>query len=271
MRLRPFALVLRVTLSALPIAGAKGAEMPPEACSTAVQLGANGFEAEPARGSFDMSFEVTGLGLRSVRLHVPDAILPPRRAPLLIALHGAAGAGNAPLAAGFIRDAWTATADAGGFVLLAPIASGAQGGWAPSLDYPILAQAIAEVGARYPIDTRRIYLHGYSAGGHVAHDLGLYNPDYFAAYAVNAGVLQALAGPTAPNFAATMRRIRAQVRIGDGDTLLSPTAEDRLRFLAAGWSEPGDYQRVVFVGGHAFDASHTAPAWEFLCRRALLP
>lgn len=271
MPLRAIALRLLAALLSLDGAWAMGAELAPEACSAGVQLRANGFEAEPVRGSFDLAFEVAGQGQRSVRLHVPSAIQPPRRAPLLIALHGAAGAGNAPPAAGFMRDAWSATADLGGFIVLAPISSGAQGGWVPSLDYPILAQAIAEVRARYPLDARRLYLHGYSAGGHVAHDLGLYNPDYFAAYAVNAGVLQALAGASAPSYAATLRRIPAQVRIGDTDTLLPYTVDDRSRFLAAGWSEPGDYQRVVFAGGHSFDASHTGPAWDFLCRRALSP
>ena len=244
------------------------AELPPEACSTDALLGASGFEAEPVRGSFDLVVQVPNIGARTLRLHVPQALAPPRRLPLLIALHGAGGPGTAPAAASFMRDAWSAAAETGGFLVLAPIASGAQGGWVPAQDYAILAQAIAELQQAYPLDPARIYLHGFSAGGHVAHDLGLYNADYFAAYAVNAGVLEALAGSGAPPHAAGTRRVPLQVRIGQSDPLLPYTDDDRAQFLTAGWSEPGEYQRVVFAGGHTFDAGHTQPAWEFLCRRA---
>ncbi|HRQ65589.1 MAG TPA: hypothetical protein PKZ76_12140 [Xanthomonadaceae bacterium] len=259
--------VLFCLLASAALPGA--AELSDEACSTASTIFANGFAPGPPLGSFDMQVEVSGQGTRTFRVHAAASLMPPHRHALLITLHGAGGPGTAPAAASFMRDAWSATADAGGFLVLAPIASGAQGGWVPSLDYPALAAAIDALQALYPVDTRRRYLHGFSAGGHVVHDLGLYNANYFAAYVANAGVLDALAGANAP--AQALRHIPVQVRVGNSDTLLTYAQTDRNRFLAAGWSEPADYQLVVFAGGHSFDAGHTGPAWDFLCRRARLP
>ncbi len=257
--------VILVALCA--ISNAPAAELPQSACSTESSLFANGFDAIPQVGSFDLLVDVPGQGLRSFPLRVPASLLPPRRVALLISLHGAAGAGSAPAGANLMRDSWSAASDSGGFIVLAPIASGAQGGWVPSVDYPALAAAIAELQHRYPIDSRRVYLHGFSAGGHVVHDLGLYNADFFAAYVVNAGVLDAFAGASAPQ--AATRAIPLQVRVGSSDSLLAFAEADRARFLTAGWSEPDDYSLVEFAGGHVFDSSHSDPAWDFLCRRAL--
>ncbi len=258
-----------LALALAPVHVAIANELPAEACSTAVAAFASGFESAAPLGSFDLAVNVEGQGVRTFRVHAPASILPAGRVALLITLHGAGGPGTAPAAATFMRNAWTATADSGGFVVLAPIASGAQGGWVPSNDYPALSAAIDAITDLYPIDSRRRYLHGFSAGGHVVHDLALFNADYFAAYVANAGVLDALAGPNAPLLAA--REIPAQVRVGSSDTLLGHAQTDRNRFLNAGWIEPQDYQLVVFSGGHSFDASHTGPAWTFLCRRARLP
>lgn len=246
---------------------APASQLPQEACSTHSLLFASGFDATPQTGSFDLLVEVPDQGVRSFPLQVPASLMPPRRIALLISLHGAAGAGNAAAAATVMRDSWIATSESGGFITVAPVASGAQGGWLPSMDYPALAAAINELQRRYPIDMDRLYLHGFSAGGHVVHDLGLYNANYFAAYVVNAGVLDAFAGASAPLAAA--RQIPLQVRMGSSDSLLGFAQTDRGRFLAAGWTEPTDYHLVEFAGGHVFDASHTDPAWNFLCRRAL--
>lgn len=242
-------------------------ELPSQACGTESAGFANGFDAVPRAGSQDLLVTVPGRGVRSFPVRVPASITPPRRVALVITLHGAGGPGSAPAAAALMRDSWSATADSGGFIVLAPAASGSQGGWLAAVDYPALSAAISELQRLYPIDPRRLYLHGFSAGGHVAHDLALYNAHYFAAYVVNAGVLQAFAGATAPQ--AALRSLPVQVRMGSDDSLLAHARADRERFLAAGWREPDDYQLVEFAGGHDFDAGHAGPAWRFLCRRAL--
>lgn len=242
-------------------------ELPGEACGTESAGFANGFDAVPTPGSQELLVDVPGRGVRRFALRVPASLSSPRRVALLITLHGAGGPGSAPAAAAFMRDSWSATADNGGFIVLAPVASGSQGGWLAAVDYPALSAAIDELQRTYPIDPRRVYLHGFSAGGHVAHDLALYNTDVFAAYVVNAGVLQAYAGATAPQ--AATRDIPVQVRVGSDDSLLAYARADRSRFLAAGWREPDDYHLEEFAGGHDFDAGHTDPAWRFLCRRAL--
>ncbi len=249
--------------------GLGASELPPDACSTSTQLLSSGFEPAAPAGAFDRIIQVPGQGPRTVRVYVPSGVSEPRRAALLITLHGSGGAGTAPAAASAMRTAWAGTADAGGFIVLAPIASGAQGGWVPSQDYPLIAAALDALMADYPIDPQRLYLHGFSAGAHVTLDLALYNAGVFAAAVAQAGVLDALAGAQAPW--AAIRRIPVQVRVGTSDNLLPYAQTDRSRFLAAGWSEPDDYALVTFSGGHSFDSSHAPPAWTALCQRALLP
>jgi poly(3-hydroxybutyrate) depolymerase len=225
--------------------------------------------ASTATGSITLSVFVPALGAsRPFHLRVPPGYDAQRAWPLLVALHGSPGSpALADPAAQAVRDAWAARADAQGFIVLAPVASGpSAGGWNPPGDDAALALMQADVEQRYNIDRRRRLLWGFSAGGHYGHGVVLSDTPRWAAYAVNAGVLQAYAGIGAPSAAA--RRVPVSIRVGDVDPLQPLAQADASRFLSAGWQVDLDLRYGQFGGGHTYDAAEIDRQWDFLCRFA---
>ncbi|HFC30642.1 MAG TPA: hypothetical protein ENJ44_06330, partial [Oceanospirillales bacterium] len=162
-------------------------------------------------GSFSRTIFSQGQN-RTFYISIPPNYNPQIATPMMIAWHGAGGAGTAPAAAQSMRNYWKPTADANNFIVIAQAATGSSGGWVPNTDFPILSDILNDMENRYNIEKTRIYGHGFSAGGHVMHTLMLYNANEFAAYAVSAGVLEAHAGTSAPANAA--RIIPVYVSIG---------------------------------------------------------
>jgi poly(3-hydroxybutyrate) depolymerase len=248
-------------------------------------LFAHGFEDAPApwsRPSGGSGGVFPGNVLRSVfvpqtgavrdyYVHLPPQYDPSRAWPVVVALHGAGGAGTAPLAANPVRTTWSPAADASAFIVLAPIASGASGGWEPAGDTYGIRAALADLEAAYNVERSREYLWGYSAGGHFGHGLVLYDTARWAAYGVNAGVLQAYAGIEAPVDAAATRRVPVAIRIGGGDSLLPFAQADRVRFVAAGWIEGQGLAYTEFAGGHTYAPADAAATWAFACHFAVVP
>jgi poly(3-hydroxybutyrate) depolymerase len=199
--------------------------------------------------------------------------------PLVIVLHGAAGSQAAAAnAASSMRALWQSVAQNNGIVLMAPIASGAMGGWVPALDTPAIACALEEAERRYNIDRTRRTLWGFSAGGHYGHSIALGNATRFAAYAVNAGVLFALAcaPPAQPNscestLPAAGRRIPVGIRVGVADSLQAYAEDDAVRFDSAGWTPGADLVYSQFAGGHTVAVSDATWAWEWLAPWQLSP
>ena len=93
-------------------------------------------------------------------LYVPEYYTPDRAWPLIVALHGGSGNGRAFLWS------WLRDARAGGYILLAPTATGST--WAlqgRDTDTPNLARMLELVGTRYNIDPTHLLLTGMSDGG----------------------------------------------------------------------------------------------------------
>jgi poly(3-hydroxybutyrate) depolymerase len=186
-----------------------------------------------------------------------------------------------------VRNTWASVADANGFIVIAPVATGASGGWIapppnPS-DYSIFAAAMADAEAAYNIDTSRRIGWGFSAGGHVMHDV-MYNDfgapvsiDTFAAYSVSAGVLQGFAclGLTATQcnaiIAAASRHIPIDIHVGNSDTLLANATSDRNMFINNGWVLSQDLWFTTFTGGHVYASSQLLEAWTHLCPFQAMP
>jgi poly(3-hydroxybutyrate) depolymerase len=119
---------------------------------------------------------------RSYVVYVPAGAAKP--APLLVLLHPSRGRGLRFLAY------WRRMADAHGFVVVAPDSRDAHG-WSGTEDGPdFIHQVIDKVAAEAPIDRRRIYLFGHSAGAHYALLLSLVDSETFAAAAVYAGAIE---------------------------------------------------------------------------------
>lgn len=221
---------------------------------------------------------------RDYYLHVPDGYPLTEPVPMLLALHGAGGPGTAPAAAQSLRTAWASTADAGSFIIAAPVASGASGGWVPATDYPMFKAVIEDVAEHYNIDHSRIHGWGFSAGGHVIHDLALKQrttaPDIrtFAAYGLSAGVLPVLVCngtdlPACIDFLPQVsRRIPVHLRVGTSDPYLPYVQSDRNAFIAAGWSSGNTLDFATFAGGHVIPpAAQFQAAWNFFCPFQRLP
>lgn len=231
-----------------------------------------GFETDPRYGQ------------KTLVVYGPSAAHAGPARPLVVLLHGAAGS---PLAAiqqaRNVRSFWQPVAEAEQLVLVAPSASGNSGGWLAPVslgdrptDYDVIDAAIGWAEARYNIDRRRVYVWGFSAGGHVALDLGLnrthatLHRGRFAGFAVNAGVMEGLACP--PNDPGACLAVAeaagvfpVSVLIGATDPLLPRTRADAKRLLASGWSiRRGTYAGGVFAGGHTVLAEHPAQHWAFL-------
>jgi poly(3-hydroxybutyrate) depolymerase len=235
-----------------------------------------------APGDVTRAVSVSGVGMRNYYLHLPTGYTPAHSWPILLALHGSSGsAASAPAAAQQIRTDWSGWSESRGFIVLAPIATGSQGGWLGDDDVATMDAALADAGVAYNVERSRIYLWGFSAGGHLAHSLALYNADFFAAYGVSAGSLQAYtctdAGPPtcASVLTATHPKIPVDIHIGNNDPLYTLVAYDvlheRQRFEAGGWVSGRNLFRVVFVGGHEYTVAHLGEIWNHICPFALGP
>ena len=241
-----------------------------------------------ATGNISRTVNIELWGTHTIYLHVPPSYSPNRPVPLMLALHGQAGSpAAADTAAQAARNAWAAVADANGFIVIAPVATGATGGWLapppnPS-DYNIFAAAIADAEAAYNIDTSRRIGWGFSAGGHVMHDI-MFNDfgapvsiDTFAAYSVSAGILQGLAcdGLNASQcnalVGAASRHIPIDIHVGSSDSLLPYATSDRNMFQANGWTLSSNLWFTTFTGGHTYATAQLAEIWSNLCPFQALP
>ena len=292
-----------------PAHAATGVALPAWTCLHPDAIYASAFDAgdgaiphDPSNGSGGVypgnstrTVSLEHFGSHDYYVHVPTGYTPAHPWPVLLALAGAAGTTDAAIyQAKLMRTDWTSIANASGFIVAAPVASGYYGGWiepqidgsGPS-DYDVIAAVIADLESAYNVERTRRYAWGYSAGGEVLHDIVLtgwsgMNADTFAGYAVTGA---ALAGcptyvapivPCVPAHAA--RTIPPDIHIGTSDPYiaLSYTRSDEAAFLGAGW----DLDNTLFYtefsdgsppGGHTFSAAGLNAAWTAICPNAVTP
>jgi predicted peptidase len=255
-------------------------KLPEASCSTDISL-LSGFEnpdAPTPASDVSRTIEVPGFGTKTYYLHLPTNYSRVREWPVLWVLHGAAGSSSlANNYAQIVRSNWSELADEQGFIVVAPVANGALGGWGTTADIPMLTAIGEDLEANYRTEHMRYYLWGFSAGGHYAHALALDNSDTFAAYAVNAGSLLSYActtdetGPlSCPTYLASIvRKVPVAVRIGVTDPLYPEASADPARLSAAGW-DIGDINYLEFSGGHTYEVAQFPGIWNHLCRYAVI-
>lgn len=114
---------------------------------------------------------------------VPDKLDAASPVPLVILLHGSGRNGMSQ------AEKWRDLAKKERFVIAAPDSANSSG-WQIPQDGPDYIRDVVEfMASKYPIDKRRVYLFGHSAGAIMALNLTLFESEYFAATVAHAGVL----------------------------------------------------------------------------------
>jgi dienelactone hydrolase len=190
--------------------------------------------------------------VESTELHV---VVPPHEGrtgprPLLVALHGAGGNGRQEVAT------WRGVAAELGALLLAPTEAGDNVGYASSTrETAAVLAAVRWTRRHFDVDENRIWITGFSRGGHLCWDLALRHPGLFAAAAPLAG------GPrlSLSNGANSLRLVENL----DGLPLLALAGAlddpaliwtlERIRELLARFEVDGAQVRLLDGTGHGFD------------------
>ena len=189
--------------------------------------------------------------------------------PLLAVWHGAVFAGGlGPAAAIDMPDYWQDQAEAHQFIVVAQAIIGSPGcnpcGWRPTEDSQALAAIIADLDARYNIETTRKYVWGFSAGGFVMHAIALNNADYFAGYAVS-GAHLGFASSIGIVPAGATRQLPAYLSVGQSDSHFTNAQNDLTAFQSAGWVMGQNLWFDGFVGGHELLPDLPEQAWDKIC------
>lgn len=197
---------------------------------------------------------------RSYYLYVPESVKG-RSVPLLMLLHGSHQDGQR------IARLWKDKADQEGFVVVAPNSLKTDG-WRMNKDGPAFIQAVLmAVVEQAPIDGRRIYLFGQSAGAVYALDLAMLESEFFAATTVHAGAWR-----TPGEFVLlplAKRKLPLAIIIGTEDEFFSLTAVRKTEKALKDAGFP--IEVTVIAGHHHFLTTETAPdiierSWAFLSR-----
>jgi len=146
---------------------------------------------------------------RGYYLFVPEGLSAEKPAPLIVMLHGSGRNGLS------LVDRWKELAKKEGIIIVGPN-SQTSADWKIPGDGPDpIYDLIEALKAKYPIDAKRVYLFGHSAGAVAALYIALLESEYFAAAAVHAGSMRADDGPF---IARAKRKIPISIIVGTNDT-----------------------------------------------------
>jgi Poly(3-hydroxybutyrate) depolymerase len=192
---------------------------------------------------------------RPYYLYVPSTIKGP--APLIVMLHGSNRTGVT------LVEKWKDYAKKEGIILAGPDASNLAG-WSSPQDGPdYLHDLVSELKSKYPINPRRVYLFGHSAGASFALYMSLMESQYFAATAIHAGSLRD-EGMSLIELA--KRKIPISIQVGDSDQFF-PLKD--VRATRDALKEAGFPVELIEIPNHDhwyYDkaAKFNQTAWEFL-------
>ncbi len=145
---------------------------------------------------------------RAYYLYVPPTVKSDTPVPLIVMLHGSGRVGMS------LVEKWKDLAKKEGFIIAGPDSSDTRG-WATPQDGPdYLRDLVEELKSKYPINPRRVYLFGHSAGASFALEISLMESQYFAATAIHAG---ALPGDDRDLIDMAKRKIPIFIQVGDSD------------------------------------------------------
>jgi dienelactone hydrolase len=108
---------------------------------------------------------------------------------------------------------WKDLAKKENFIIAGPDSSDTKGWGAPQDGPDFLRDLVEELKKKYPINPRKVYLFGHSAGASFALEMSLMESEYFAATAIHAGALSD--DQTLVDLA--KRKIPMSIQVGDSD------------------------------------------------------
>lgn len=197
---------------------------------------------------------------RTYYLYVPKTLKPETPAPLLVLLHGSGRNGLS------LAEKWTKLADKEGIILVGPDST--ESGWTPSQNTAFLNDLVKALQAKHPVNPRRVYLFGHSAGAGYALVLSLLQSEYFAATAIHAG---ALPPGYEPLLATAKRKTPVSIIVGTNDEYFPLTT---VRATRDAFNEKGFAVELTEIPKHNHWYYDLAPkinqmAWDFLERHEL--
>ncbi|HZI19370.1 MAG TPA: PHB depolymerase family esterase [Pyrinomonadaceae bacterium] len=199
---------------------------------------------------------------RAYYLFVPDSVKPPAPAPLVVLLHGSGRNGR------LLVEHWQKLAEREGVILAGPDSRNSAS-WAVPEDGPqFLHDLVEELKARHPVDPRRVYLFGHSAGAVFGLFMSALESEYFAAAAVSAGAVKK---EHYGLFDEAERKVPVALFVGTRDPLFPLAEVRRTRDALAEREFPVKLTEVAGLDHNYYSRSAeiNEQAWEFLKGRRL--
>ena len=194
---------------------------------------------------------------RAYYLYVPSTINPGSPAPLIVMLHGSGRVGMS------LVEKWKDLAKKEGFIIAGPDSTDTRV-WGMPQDGPdYLRDLVEALKGKYPVNPRRVYLFGHSAGAIFSLEMSLMESQYFAATAIHAG---ALPPDDRDLIDSAKRKIPIFIQVGDSDQSFPLKA---VRATRDALNAKGFAVELTEIPGHDHWYYDLAPrinlkAWEFL-------
>ncbi|HEY0728534.1 MAG TPA: PHB depolymerase family esterase [Pyrinomonadaceae bacterium] len=200
---------------------------------------------------------------RAYYLYVPSTLAAGAQAPLIVTLHGSGRNGIT------LVEKWKDYAKKEGIILAGPDASNLQGWSAPQDGPDFLRDLVEELKTKHPVNPRRVYLFGHSAGACFAIHMSLMESQYFAAAAIHAGALRSQREFELIEI--PKRKIPISIQVGDSDAFF-PVKE--VRATSNALQEAGFPVDMIEIKNHDHNyygssAKFNQTAWEFLKKHEL--
>jgi len=220
----------------------------------------SGEYTENPHGKTEHEITVNG-NIRSYYIYAQDQIVPKPR-PAILLLHGAQRTGISMI------EHWEYLAKKHDIILIAP--NGYNNVWDSQKDgTPLISAVIKDASQRHPVDSKRLYMFGHSAGGNMALHLSIKHADHFAAAAIHAGhIADASQYPAIDN---AKRKIPVGLIVGSNDQLFPL---ESVFNTAKAFSTRGHKAELYAIEGHNhwyYDISYfiNEKAWDFLSQYQL--
>ncbi len=200
---------------------------------------------------------------RTYYLMVPDSAKSSASVPLIVLLHGSGRNGLS------LMEKWKEIASREQIIIAGPDSRDSQGWQMPGDGPGFIHDLVEALRAKYPVNPRRIYLFGHSAGAVFALNLSMMESEYFAATAVHAGSWRTESELSVRDYA--KRKTPLAIIVGDRDTFFPLPS---IKATEAALKERGFAIEVKVMKGHDHWYYDLAPqinrdAWDFLRRHEL--